>query len=94
MLFAEGLLLTGWGAASQIRRRAFIGFGGAVMAILLSVAIPVAQGIQTGITQGTWLLVAAIAAFVFIVVGSTIERQRVAIGRRLRHLGEILEDWE
>ena len=64
------------------------------MAILLSVAIPVARGIQAGITEGTWLLVAAVAALVFIVVGSTIERQRAAIGRQLRQLGEILEDWE
>ena len=94
VLFGEGLLLTGWGAVSRIRRRAFIGFGGAVMAILLSVAIPVARGIQAGITEGTWLLVAAVAALVFIVVGSTIERQRAAIGRQLRQLGEILEDWE
>jgi hypothetical protein len=94
IMFAEGLLLTGWGAASRVRRRAFIGFGGMVLAILLAVAIPTVQGIQSDITGGTWLLVGAIAAVVFIVVGSTIERQRVAIGRRLRQIGEIVENWE
>jgi hypothetical protein len=94
IMFAEGLLLTGWGAVSRVRRRAFIGFGGMVLAILLAVAIPTVQGIKGGVGGGTWLVVGAIAAVVFIVVGSTIERQRVAIGRRLRQVGEIVEDWE
>jgi hypothetical protein len=93
VLFVEGLLLTGWGAATRIRRRAFIGFGGAVMAVLLSIAIPAVQEARGG-GQGTWLVIAAIAAVVFIVVGSTIERKRVVIGQRLQQLGEILEDWE
>jgi hypothetical protein len=94
VLFLEGLLLTAWGAMTRIRRRAFIGFGGAVLAILLSAAIPMAAGARAGLTQGTWLLIGAIAAAVFIAVGSTIERQRAAIGRRLHDLSEILEDWE
>ena len=93
LLFFEGLLLSAWGAIAQVRRRAFISFGGAVMAILLSAAIPIVRGLRGGLTAGTWLLIAAIAAVVFIAVGSTIERKRVAIGERLQQLSEIMEDW-
>ena len=94
VLFAEGLLLIGWGAVTRIRRRAFIGFGGAVLAILLAIAIPTVRGVQEGLAGGTWLVIGAIAAVLFITVGSTIERRRAAIGRSLQQLGEILEDWE
>ncbi len=94
VLFTEGIVLLGWGAISHVRRRAAIGFGGAVLAVLLGVAIPTVRGFNQGLTGSTWLMIGAIAAVVFLVAGSTIERRRAAIGQRLRRLGEILGDWE
>lgn len=93
-LFAEGALLTGWGALSQVRRRALLGVGAIVAAILLSVIIPALHGIVAGLTGGTWLAIGAAAATIFIVAGSAIERKRHAIGRRLANIAEILEHWE
>jgi hypothetical protein len=94
VLFAEGLVLTGWGAVTRIRRRAFVGFGGAALAILLAAAIPTVRGVNEGLAGSTWLWVGAIAAVVFLIAGSTIERQRAAIGRQFGKLAEILEEWE
>jgi len=93
-LFAEGLLLAGWGALTGVRRRALLGVGAMVTAIILSVIIPALHGINTGLTGGTWLAIGAVAATVFIITGSAIERRRHAIGRRLAHIAEILEHWE
>jgi hypothetical protein len=94
LLFVEGMLLAGWGAITEIRRRALTGVGAMVVAIILTTVIPVLHGISAGLTGGTWLAAGAVAATVFIIAGSTIERQRHAIGRRLAHIAEILEDWE
>lgn len=94
VLFAEGLAFTAWGAASRVLRRGLVGFGGVVLAVLLSAAIPIIEGARRGLTTNTWLVIAALAAVVFITIGSTIERRRVAIGRQLRRIGEIVEDWE
>jgi len=93
-LFAEGALLAGWGALSEVRRRALLGVGAMVAAILLSVIIPALHGISAGLTGGTWLVIGAIAATLFITAGSAIERRRHTIGRRLAHIAEILEHWE
>jgi hypothetical protein len=93
-LFTEGLLLAGWGAMSEVRRRALLGVGAMICAIILSVIIPAMHGISEGLTGGTWLIIGAIAAVVFITAGSAVERRRHAIGRRLAHIAEILEDWE
>ena len=71
-----------------------LGVGAMVTAIILSAIIPALHGIDGGLTGGTWLIIGAIAATVFIISGSAIERRRHAIGRRLAHLAEILEDWE
>jgi hypothetical protein len=94
VLFAEGALLFGWGALSEVRRRALLGVGAMVTAIILSVALPALHGLSEGLTGGTWLVVGAIAAVLFIAAGSVIERRRQAIGRGLAHIAEILEDWE
>jgi hypothetical protein len=93
-LFVEGALLAGWGALTEVRRRALLGVGAIVLAVVLSVVIPALQGVNEGLTGGTWLTIGAIAATLFIIAGSTIERQRHAIGRQLAHIAEILEDWE
>ncbi len=93
-LFAEGALLTGWGALTEVRRRALLGVGAVVASIILSVMIPALQGITGGLAGGTWLAIGAAAATIFIVAGSAIERKRHAIGRRLAHIAEILEHWE
>ncbi len=93
-LFSEGALLTGWGALSEVRRRALLGVGAMVTAIVLSVIIPALHGIGGGLTGGTWLAIGAVAATLFIIAGSAIERSRSAIGRRLAHIAEILEHWE
>jgi hypothetical protein len=93
-LFAEGALLAVWGAFTEVRRRALLGVGAMVGAIVLSVIIPAMHGISAGLTGGTWLVIGAIAATFFIIAGSSIERRRHAIGRQLAHIAEILEDWE
>jgi hypothetical protein len=46
------------------------------------------------LTGGGWLIVGAVAALIFIVAGSLIEKQRVRIGEQLSRWGEILEAWE
>jgi hypothetical protein len=63
-------------------------------AIVLGVTIPMFEEVRRGLTGGAWLVVGAIAAVVLIAAGSLIERQRIQIGKRLSHWGEILEDWE
>jgi hypothetical protein len=93
-LFTEGLLVAGWGALTEMRRRALLGVAAMVAAIIMSAVIPALHGMNAGLTGGTWLLIGAISATLFIIAGSTIERQRHAIGRRLAHIAEILEDWE
>lgn len=94
VLSGEGALLTSWGAVTEVRRRALVGSASIVLAIVLAVVIPAMNGMHTGLTGATWLTIGAVAALLFIVAGSTIERRRHAIGRRLAHLGEILEHWE
>ncbi|MCP4305025.1 MAG: hypothetical protein GY788_09160 [bacterium] len=93
VLLAEGLAVATWGALTEVRRRALVGVAAMVLAIVLSVAIPALHGLMVGLTGGTWLVVGAITATVFIVAGSIIERQRHAIGRRLADVAEILEHW-
>jgi hypothetical protein len=93
VLFAEGLGLAAWGILTQVRRRALVGVAVMTAAILLAVAIPAIHGLMVGLAAGTWLAIGAVAAVVFIAAGSAIERQRHAIGRRLAHIGEILEHW-
>nr|MDJ0924304.1 hypothetical protein [Acidimicrobiia bacterium] len=94
ILFAEGALLTWWGAMTEVRRRALLGIGAMVTAIILSVVIPAMHGVSGGLTGGTWLAIGAVAAVVFIGTGSVIERRRHTIGRRLARIAEILEHWE
>jgi hypothetical protein len=93
-LFAEGLLLAVWGALTEVRRRALLGVAAMVAAIIMSAVIPALHGVNAGLTGGTWLVIGAISATVFIIAGSTIERQRHAIGRRIADIAEILERWE
>ena len=93
-LFVEGLLLTAWGIMSEVRRRALLGVGAIVSAIILSAVIPALHGANAGLTGGTWLTIGAVTATVFILAGSAIERRRHAIGRRLAYIAEILEHWE
>ena len=94
VLLAEGFVLTTWGALTEVRRRAMLGVGAMVLAIVLSIALPALHGLMEGLTGGTWLAAGAIAATVFIIAGSAIERQRHAIGRQLAHIGDILEHWK
>jgi hypothetical protein len=94
VLAVEGGLLAAWGVFTEVRRRALVGAGAIALAIVLSAVIPALHGIQAGLAGGTWLAVGAGVATLFLVAGSTIERRRTAIGRRLAHLAEILEEWE
>ena len=94
VLAAEGVALIVWGGLTTVRRRALMGLVAVTAAILLSVLIPLIQGVRGGLTGGWWLVVGSIAAVVFIAAGSLIEKFRTRVGRRLAQWGEILEEWE
>ena len=94
VLAAEGAALIVWGGLTTVRRRALMGLVAVTAAILLSVLIPLIQGVRGGLTGGWWLVVGSIAAVVFIAAGSLIEKFRTRVGRRLAQWGEILEEWE
>jgi hypothetical protein len=94
LLFGEGAALLSWGAITQVRRRALLGVAVMTLSIVLGIAVPAVEGVRGGLTGGTWLVIGALAAVIFIVAGSMIERYRTRIGRRLARFGEILEHWE
>ena len=94
LLAAEGAALVTWGGITRVRRRAVVGLIAITTAILLAVLIPLLGEVRQGLTGGGWLIVGAVAALIFIIAGSLIEKQRVRIGQQLSRWGEILEDWE
>ena len=94
LLAGEGAALLIWGILSQVRRRAVVGLGAITAAILMTVMIPLVQGIGSSLTGGWWLLIGGVAAVVFITAGSLIEKYRMRIGDRLHHFGEIIERWD
>jgi hypothetical protein len=94
LLAAEGAALMTWGGFTRVRRRAVVGLVAITTAIALGVLIPLVGEVRGGLTGGGWLIVGAVAALIFIVAGSLIEKQRVRIGEQLSRWGEILEAWE
>ncbi len=94
VLLAEGVAMTTWGVRSEVRRRVLIGFSGIVLAILLAVIVPVAEGVRAGLTGEAWLAVGAVAAVVFLTIGSVIERKRTAINEQIKRIWDIMEGWE
>lgn len=94
LLAAEGAALMTWGGITRVRRRAIVGLIAITTAIVLAVLIPLVGEVREGLTGGGWLIVGAVAALIFIVAGSLIEKQRVRIGEQLSRWSEILEAWE
>jgi hypothetical protein len=94
VLAVEGGALIVWGGLTRVRRRALVGLIAVTAAIILAPAIPLIRGSSGRLTGGTWLVLGAIAAALFIITGALIERYRARIGRRLAAWGEILETWE
>jgi peptidoglycan/LPS O-acetylase OafA/YrhL len=94
LLVAEGSALLVWGTLTRVRRRAAVGLAAITAAILLAVAIPVVEQVREGLAGGVWLTIGAVAAVLFILAGSLIEKSRRRLGDVRTRISEIIEEWE
>lgn len=94
LLGFEGAALLAWGTLTEVRRRVVLGLTAITAAILMSVMVPLIEGIGGNLTGGWWLVIGGIAAVVFITIGSILEKYRTRIGERLAKTVDILEHWE
>ncbi len=94
LLGVEAAVVLLWSLATEVRRRLLVGTAGLTIAVLLPVAISVAQSAEGGFASGTWLSIGAVAAVCFILIGSLLEKNRVRLGRMVSRISHSLEGWE
>jgi len=94
LLAGESVMILLWAIASQVRRRLLVGALGVVATILIPAVMLARSAGSGGITIRKALAIGAALAVVFIVVGSLLERGRARVGRAIRRVSEILEEWE
>ena len=90
---AFGVGLAAWGALSKVRRRALLGAGAAVLAVVLMVIGPIARLVPRLTGPALWVAL-AIVGIVFIVVATGLERGREKVSTAIRRLDALMEGWE
>jgi hypothetical protein len=90
---ALGVGLATWGAMTRVRRRAAFGASSVVVAVLLLLAVPLADLVPHVRGPALWLVLAG-AGLVFILVATLLERGRTKVRELLRRLDELTEGWE
>jgi len=95
VLAVESLVIFTWGVVTEVKRRAFLGFGGLLAAIVLSAVIPVNYQLRSGIdVLGTVLAIGMPSAIVLIATAAAIEKYRDRIGFAVRRVVEVVNGWE
>lgn len=95
VLAVESLVIFTWGVVTEVKRRAFLGFGGLLAAIVLSAVIPVNYQLRSGIdVLGTVLAIGMPSAVVLIATAAAIEKYRDRIGFAVRRVVEVVNGWE
>jgi hypothetical protein len=88
-----GAGLATWGAMTEVRRRATFGAATVVLAVVLLLAVPIADLVPHVRGPALWLVLAG-AGLVFILVATMLERGRTKVRELLRRLDELTEGWE
>ncbi len=95
VLLTESAGLLVWGILTEVKRRAAVGLLGLSVGVVLSVAIPVSRQLEGGgLTSGTALAIGGVVAVLLILAGSGLEKYRATLGKVIRRLSEILEEWQ
>lgn len=90
---AIGLVLTGWGVVTKVRRRLFAGVGGVVGTVVLMLVGPIARLVPEFEGPVLWASL-AVLGLLLVLVATSLERGRARLGRALARLDEILGAWE
>ena len=88
-----GLLVTGWGVATKVRRRVVAGAAVVLGAAVLLVAVPLVALLPGWGGAGAWLVIAGAGALA-VVVATLLERGRAAVTGLWRRLGDPDAGWE
>jgi hypothetical protein len=88
-----GIGLGAWGGLTQVRRRGAVGAGVVALAVLLLLAVPIAELFPTMRGPALWLVLTG-AGLVFILVATMLERGRTKVREVLRRLDDLTQGWE
>jgi hypothetical protein len=88
-----GTAITGWGALTQVRRRAAFGVATVVLAAALLLVAPMARLVPSIHGAGVWAALVA-AGTVLIAVASGLERGRATVNAAVHRLSEVTRGWE
>jgi peptidoglycan/LPS O-acetylase OafA/YrhL len=88
-----GIGLATWGALTRVRRRAAFGAGTVAFALILLVAVPIADLVPAMRGPALWLVLAG-AGLAFILVATMLERGRTKVREVLHRLDDLTAGWE
>jgi hypothetical protein len=88
-----GTVIMGWGALTQVRRRAAFGVATVVLAVALLLVAPVARIVPAIHGAAVWAAL-VVAGIVFIAAASGLERGRATVNAVVRRLSEVTRGWE
>jgi hypothetical protein len=93
LVVAIGLLVTGWGVATRMRRRVVAGAAVVIGATVLLIVVPLAALLPTWGGAGVWIIVAGLG---ILAVGAAtlLERGRTAVTGLWHRLGDPGSGWE
>lgn len=88
-----GTAIAGWGALTQVRRRAAFGVATVLLAAALLLVAPIARIVPSIHGAGVWAALVA-AGIVLIAVASGLERGRTTVNAAVHRLSEVTRGWE
>ena len=88
-----GLVVTGWGVATKVRRRVVAGAAVVLGSVVLLIAVPLVALLPGWGGAGAWLVVAGAGA-IAVVAATLLERGRTAVTGLWRRLGDADAGWE
>jgi hypothetical protein len=90
---AVGILLTGWGVVTRVRRRVATGSVVVTAAVVMLIGVPLVRLLPAVDTTVGWLLMIALGLAV-LLFASLLEKGRAAVRNGLSRFAEATEGWE
>jgi hypothetical protein len=90
---AVGIVLTGWGVVTRVRRRVATGSVVVLAAAVMLIAVPLVRLLPAVDTTLGWLLMIALGLAV-LLFASLLEKGRAAVRKGLSRFAEATEGWE
>ncbi|HET7276874.1 MAG TPA: DUF2510 domain-containing protein [Dermatophilaceae bacterium] len=90
---AVGILLTGWGVVTRVRRRVATGSVVVLAAVVMLIGVPLVRLLPAVDTTLGWLLMIALGLAV-LLFASLLEKGRAAVRKGLIRFAEATEGWE